>query len=150
MPITPIKLKEILGENVLHELFLLIEERSIEGRQEILSRLDKVESNLSGLKTEFVEFRREVNQRFENINQRFDNIHERFDRFQKDINARFDTINERFDNSQKDINARLDALNERFDRMHEHMASMIKWTIGTLALFGTLITILLAISQFLK
>jgi hypothetical protein len=40
--------------------------------------------------------------------------------------------------------------NERFDRLHEFQGSMIKWTVGTLALFGTLITILLTISQFFK
>lgn len=118
MPITPVKLKEVLGEEGLNELLLLIEERSLEGRREILSLLDIIEHDLSELRIEFREFKREVN--------------ERFDRIQRDVNERFDRIN------------------ERFDRMHEHMASMIKWTVGTLALFGTLITILLAIGQFLK
>jgi len=37
-----------------------------------------------------------------------------------------------------------------FDRMYERVTSLIRWTIGTLALFGTLITILLTVSQFLK
>ncbi|MDZ7305385.1 MAG: hypothetical protein ONB44_24960 [candidate division KSB1 bacterium] len=34
--------------------------------------------------------------------------------------------------------------------MNERLDSMIKWTVGTLALFGTLITILLAVGQFMK
>ena len=40
--------------------------------------------------------------------------------------------------------------NGRFDRLHEHLGVMVKWTVGTLALFGTLITILVAIGQFAK
>lgn len=38
-------------------------------------------------------------------------------------------------------------MNERFDRVYERIESMTKWTVGTLALFGTLITILLAIDR---
>jgi len=34
--------------------------------------------------------------------------------------------------------------------MYERMLSMTRWTIGTLALFGTIITILLAVGQFVK
>jgi hypothetical protein len=34
--------------------------------------------------------------------------------------------------------------------MNERLDSMIKWTVGTLALFGTLITIVLAVGQFMK
>jgi tetrahydromethanopterin S-methyltransferase subunit G len=49
-----------------------------------------------------------------------------------------------------EMNERFDRMNERFDRMYERIGSMIKWTIGTLALFGTLITVLLAIGQFVK
>jgi hypothetical protein len=34
--------------------------------------------------------------------------------------------------------------------INERLDGMIKWTVGTLALFGTLITILLAVGQFVK
>lgn len=118
MPITPTKLREALGEEALNELLLLLEEKSLEGRREILTRLDILEHDVTGLKqdiadlrTEFREFRREVN--------------DRFDRMASEFNA-------------------------RFDRMHEYMGTMIKWTVGTIGLFGTLITILLAIEKFVK
>jgi hypothetical protein len=39
-------------------------------------------------------------------------------------------------------------MNERFDRMYERMTTMICWTVGTLALLGTIMTILMAIAQF--
>jgi len=55
------------------------------------------------------------------------------------MNERFDRMNERFDR-----------MNERFDQMHARMVSMMKWTVGTLALFGSIISILLAIGQFIK
>ena len=36
-------------------------------------------------------------------------------------------------------------VNERFDRMNERMLSMIKWNVGTIALFGTIISVLMAV-----
>jgi len=57
----------------------------------------------------------------------------------REMNERFDRMNERFDR-----------MNERFDQMHARMVSMMKWTVGTLALFGSIISILLAIGQFIK
>jgi len=57
----------------------------------------------------------------------------------KEMNERFDRVNERFDR-----------MNERFDTMYERMTSLVKWTVGTLALFGTIITILYAIGLFIK
>ncbi|MGH7454846.1 MAG: hypothetical protein ACRENG_26050, partial [bacterium] len=41
-------------------------------------------------------------------------------------------------------------LNQRFDTMYDQIGSMMKWTVGTFGLFGTLITILLAVGQFVK
>ena len=41
-------------------------------------------------------------------------------------------------------------VNERFDRMNERMLSMIKWTVGTIALFGTIISVLMAVFKFVK
>jgi len=32
--------------------------------------------------------------------------------------------------------------------MYEHMTTMTRWTVGTLALLGTIMTILMAIVQF--
>ncbi len=51
---------------------------------------------------------------------------------------------------RKEMNDRFDRINERIDTMYERMTSLIKWTVGTLALFGTIISILLAVGQFIK
>lgn len=120
-------LREAIGDKAFEELEGLIVEKvklfsvSRDEFREVLSRLDIVEHDLSELKTEVKELRREMNERFDRVNERFDRINERFDR-----------------------------MNERFDQMYERMTSLVKWTVGTLALFGGIISILLAIGQFVK
>ena len=47
-----------------------------------------------------------------------------------------------------EMNERFDRMNERFDQMYDRMMVMTRWTIGVIALFGTAVTILLAIAQF--
>lgn len=54
----------------------------------------------------------------------------------------------RIDDRFAQINERFDYVHERFDLLQERMMVMIRWTVGTIALFGTLITILLAIAEF--
>jgi uncharacterized coiled-coil DUF342 family protein len=56
---------------------------------------------------------------------------------------------------RREINERFDKVNERFDGMHQEMLkmhrsieTMTRWAIGLLALFATLATALLALSQF--
>jgi len=51
---------------------------------------------------------------------------------------------------RKEMNDLRREMNERFDNMYERMTSLVKWTVGTLALFGTIITILYAIGLFIK
>ena len=58
------------------------------------------------------------------------------------------TMDERFDRMNSEMNERFDRMNERFDQMYERMTTMIRWTVGTLALLGTIMTILMAIAQF--
>lgn len=47
-----------------------------------------------------------------------------------------------------EINERFDRLHERFDQMYDRMLVQTRWMVGTIAVFGTLITALLAISRF--
>jgi predicted nuclease with TOPRIM domain len=57
----------------------------------------------------------------------------------QEMNERFDRMNERFDR-----------MNERFDQMYDGMLVQTRWLIGSLALIGTVISVLLAIGQFVK
>lgn len=138
----PEALRKSLGDEAAEALRWWIQETlknnavSRDEHRQILNRLDILEHDVSELRQEFKEFRTEVYQRFDLVNERFDRMNERFD-------ERFDQMNKRFDE-------RFYSVDERFDRIYERIGSMTKWTVGTLALFGTLITILLTIGQFLK
>ena len=87
--------------------------------REILSRLDVLD--------------REIAIRFDAIDRRFEAIDRRFDVMVR----RFDMMDER-----------MDRIHERFDTLYDRMLIQTRWTVGTIALFGTLITILLAVAQF--
>lgn len=122
----------------------------------VLSRLDALERDVGELKTGLRELRREMNERFDRMNERFDQMYQQFgarfdqmyqhfeticDRQNRHIEARFDAMNDRLDR----LESRID---ERLDKMNERLLSQTRWMVGTIALFGTLITVLLAISQF--
>jgi len=109
--------------------------------RQVLSRLDilerdmaEVHDEVSAVKADVKDLRREMNERFDAINARMD---ARFDAINARMDARFDKVNEHFDK-----------INERFDQMYDRIMVMTRWTVGTLALFGTMITILIAIQQF--
>ena len=86
--------------------------------------------------------------RFEQIDQRLDEqsaqFNQRLDEQSRQLNERIDAVNERFDG----VNERFDAMNERIDRLHEQMRVQTRWTVGTIALFGTIVTVPLAIAEF--
>jgi hypothetical protein len=91
--------------------------------REVLSRLEILEHDVSDIKTDVRELRREMNERFDRVNERFDRVNERFD----EIGARFDG---------------------RLGDMHHQMIVQTRWLIGSLALIGTVVSVLLAIAQF--
>jgi len=91
--------------------------------REVLSRLDILEHDMTEVKAAIRDLHRMMDERFDRVNERFDRMN--------------DGMNERFDR-----------MNERFDQMYERMTAMIRWTVGTLALLGTIMSILLAIAQF--
>ena len=57
----------------------------------------------------------------------------------REMNERFDRMNERFDQ-----------MHDRMDRMYQQMVVQTRWLIGALTIIGTVITILLAIAQFVR
>ena len=101
--------------------------------REILSRLDVLDREIA------IRFDA-IDQRFEAIDQRFETIDRRFEA----IDRQFDVMVRRFDM----MDERMDRIHERFDTLYDRMLIQTRWTVGTIALFGTLITILLAVAQF--
>jgi hypothetical protein len=109
----------------------VLEERAVsrdEFRQ-ILSRLDVLERDVADLKVEVRELRREMNERFDRL---------------------YGEMNERFDRLYKEMNERFDRMGERMDRMYHQMVVQTRWLIGALAVIGTVISLLLAIGQFVR
>ncbi|MBC8263078.1 MAG: hypothetical protein H8E47_03025 [Anaerolineales bacterium] len=95
--------------------------------REVLSRLDILEHDVADVKTSIADLHRTMDERFDRVN-------ERFDRMNFEMNGRFDRMNSE--------------MSERFDQMYRHISTMTRWTVGTLALLGTIMTILMAIAQF--
>jgi hypothetical protein len=86
------------------------------------SRLDKVESRLDQVDTRLGIVERDLVDLKTEMREFRRAVDERFDRLYAEMGA-------------------------RFDEMHRQMAVQTRWTIGVLALFGTLITLLVGIGQ---
>jgi hypothetical protein len=59
-------------------------------------------------------------------------------------------MNEWFDRLYREMNERFDRMGERLDRMYHQMVVQTRWLIGALAVIGTVISLLLAIGQFVR
>jgi hypothetical protein len=108
---------------------IVLDERTVrrDEYREVLSRLDILEHDVADVKTSITDLHRTMDERFDRVN-------ERFDRMNSEMNERFDRMNS--------------GMNKRFDQMYRHISTMTRWTVGTLALIGTIMTILMAIAQF--
>ena len=127
------RLEEKLGVDVVEDLDIWM--KGIVSSESVTKdRIDVLDERTQNLTNELANFRAEVNQRFLSIDQRFDNLNQRFDSFRSEMEQRFDSF-------RSDIDQRLDAINER-------IVSSIKWNVGTIALFGTIITVLMAVFKF--
>jgi predicted nuclease with TOPRIM domain len=126
-PSLPNEVRKAWGKEAAGAFVPWLEDFIKEKTPDLEKRMDTLEEDIKALRVE--------------INERFDRMNERFDRMNEQMNERFDRMNEQ-------MNERFDRMNERFDTMYRSMGSFVKWTVGTLALFGTLITALIAIGQF--
>ncbi len=48
----------------------------------------------------------------------------------------------------REVIERFERMNERFDQMYNGMLVQTRWVVGSIAIFGSLITVLLAVSRF--
>jgi hypothetical protein len=62
----------------------------------------------------------------------------------REVLSRLDVIDERFEQ----VDRRFEGVDAKLDRMNDRILSMTRWLIGLVALFGTLVTALLAVAQF--
>jgi DNA anti-recombination protein RmuC len=123
-------------------------------------RIDHVEetfeARLTGMEERFEERFEQIDQRFEQIDQRFESMEARFDQRFESMEARFDqrfeSMEARFDSRlvemREEFNDRFESMDAKLDRMNDRILSMTRWLIGLVALFGSLVTALLAVAQF--
>jgi tetrahydromethanopterin S-methyltransferase subunit G len=113
--------------------------------RELLSRLDGLEKDISLVKEEQTQMRAEFRQEQAQMRAEF---REDLGELRREMHERFDRMNQCFDA----MNERLDQMNQHFesrlDQMSERMLIQTRWLIGTIALFGTILTIMMAIAQF--
>ena len=95
--------------------------------RELLSRLDGLEKDVSLVKEEQVRMRAESR---EDLGQ-----------LRREMRECFDGMHERFDGMNQHFESRLDQMSER-------MLVQTRWLIGSIALFGTILTIMMGIAQF--
>ena len=112
-----------------------VQEQAVERDEyrEVLSRLDVIDERFE-----------QVDQRFESLearmDERFDQVDQRFDRLETRMDERFESMEARFDK-------RFEGMDAKLDRMNDRILSMTRWLIGLVALFGSLVTALLAVAQ---
>ena len=139
----PPSVQETLGDPAASDfarwLEAHVEERAVvrDEYREVLSRLDQIDERIDGTNERLDR----MEERFE---KRFDQIDQRLDEQSAQFNQRIDAVNERFDG----VNERFDAMNKRIDRLYEQMRVQTRWTVGTISLFGTIVTMLLVIAEF--
>ena len=134
MPTTlPRTVRDAWGEEVADEFSSWLDEnfqqRTVSRGEfrEILSRLDVLE------------------ERFDQQDARFE---ERLEAQNKHFEERFDEVGARLDRMEKRFERRFESMDEKLDRMNGRILSMMRWLIGLLVVFGTMITVLLSIAQF--
>ena len=129
-------LEQVIEEKTSPHLKQLVEEKAVprDEYRQVLSRLDVSEHDIADIKADVRELRAEMNERFDRVNERFVEMERHFE-------LRFDQINDRFDQMHRLFEVRLDQMSER-------MLVQTRWLIGSIALFGTILTILQAIAQF--
>ncbi|PSQ58305.1 MAG: hypothetical protein BRD27_06390 [Bacteroidetes bacterium QH_10_64_19] len=166
MPTTlPASVRETLGEEAAGDFARWLDEtlqqRAVERDEyrEVLSRLDVLEERFVQLENRIDERFEKVDQRFESLetrmDERFEQVDERFEqidqRFEQ-IDQRFESMEERFDSRlagmKEEFNVRFETMDTKLDRMNDRILSMTRWLIGLIALFGSLVTALLAVAQF--
>lgn len=68
----------------------------------------------------------------------------------REVLSRLDILEHDVSDIKVDLRDLRREMNERFDQMYDRMLVQTRWLIGSLALIGTVVSVLLAIGQFVK
>jgi len=145
MPVAmPQVVRQAWGEEVVtafvpwleEEFYEIVREKAVprDEYREVLSRLDGLEKDGLVIKESLFQTRAEFRQEQAQMRAEF---REDLGELRREMHERFDRMHERFDR-----------MHERFDDMHHQMIVQTRWLIGSLALIGTVVSVLLAVAQF--
>jgi hypothetical protein len=134
---------EAVAEDFAHWLDEYVQENAVERDEyrEVLSGLDVLEEGLNHMDKRFDLLTEHVDERIDHVEETFEarltGMEERFE-------ERFEQVDQRFESME----ARFNTMDDKLDRMNDRILSMTRWLIGLVALFGSLVTALLAAAQF--
>ena len=134
---------EAVAEDFAHWLDEYMQENAVERNEyrKVLSRLDVLEEGLDHMDKRFDLLTEHVDERIDHVEETFEarltGMEERFE-------ERFEQVDQRFESME----ARFNTMDDKLDRMNDRILSMTRWLIGLVALFGSLVTALLAVAQF--
>jgi DNA anti-recombination protein RmuC len=154
----PPSVREHFGEEVADDFARWLDEtfqqRAVhrDEYREVLSRLDVLEEGFTHMEKRFDLLEEHVDDRLDDMEKRFDDrlddMEKRFeDRFEQ-IDQRFEQVDQRFESMEERFDKRFESMDAKLDRMNDRILSMTRWLIGLVALFGSLVTALLAVAQF--
>ena len=155
-PTLPSSVQETLGDPAADDLARWLDEnfdqRTVhpDEYRKVLTRLDQIDERFERVEGRIDETNERLDRMEGRFEKRFDQIDQRLNQQSAQLNQRLDEqsaqFNQRLGEQSRQFNQRLDGVNERID--HEQMRMQTRWTVGTIALFGTIVTVLLAIADF--
>lgn len=145
----PVRIREKLGEEVAEDIFRFMEDIS----EEKLSK-KAVSKEEFGFKWEAFTTRSDgVDRRFDKLEPRFDELERRMDKLEHrfgDLEHRFDGLEQSFKELADTMKQDYKDMTDRMDRIYDQMGSQLRWTVGTISLFGTLMLIAMAVFKFVQ
>ena len=134
--------REVLsGLDVLEEGLNHMDKRFDLLTEHVDDRLDDMKTHVDGRLDEVKTY---VDGRLDEMETRFKQVDQRFESLETRMDERFEQVDQRFEK----VDRRFDTVDTKLDRMNDRILSMTRWLIGLVALFGSLVTALLAVAQF--
>jgi len=119
--------------------------------RQVLSRLDLLDQGLSLINDQLVQTRSEFSEGQAGMRAEFrGELARTRAEFRQELAQTRAEFRQDLGELRRDMDERFDKIHERFDGMYDRMLVQSRWLVGSIALFGTVISILLAIGQFVK
>lgn len=142
---------EAVGEKTAESLknWLNTEFNQLAGREDVTilkQDVGELKQDVAGLKQDVIVVNKDIAVLSANV--------EHLEESVREIKTEIKDMRTDMKDMRTDIDMRFDSMNaqmnERFDTMYHQTFTLIKWTVGLLGFFGTLISTLIFVGQFIK